>query len=143
MCLLNVFIEQQRCVIVNFTDGRRLFGWPELYSDDANEGMLYLSSPKWLTDEGEYIPLVGMCGFPISKREVIESIIFTNVGRDNIELEEYGEESSIQAQDDHQRTEPSCHRRTESAPGSTDKASAGSRSLTAKEERVNGGRIRE
>jgi hypothetical protein len=140
---LDVFVEQQRCVIVNFTDGRRLFGWPEFYSDDANEGMLYLSSPKWLTDDGKYIPFVGMRGFLISKREVIESIIFTNLGRDNIELEEYGEKSSTPAHDDHGGTESSCHQRTESAPDSTDKASSTAPSPAAEKERVSGGHIGE
>lgn len=92
---LDVFVEQQRCVIVNFKDGRRLFGWPEFYSDDATEGMLYLSSPAWLNDDGQYIRL-GVRGFLISSRENIDSILVTDIGYNNVEFDDYGKQPATQ-----------------------------------------------
>ena len=38
---LDVFTEQKRYVIVNLSDGRRIFGWPMYYSNNPEEGCLY------------------------------------------------------------------------------------------------------
>jgi hypothetical protein len=135
---LDVFVDQQRCVIVNFTDGRRLFGWPEYYSDDVNEGMLYLASPAWIDDDQRYIPLTGMRGFLISKRESIESVMFTDVGYNNADVgydtvgfQEYGEQSSSQARISREGAELSSYLKTGGRAESTtytDKASSSSSS---------------
>jgi hypothetical protein len=50
---LDVFLDQKRYVIVNFSDGRRLMGWPQYYSDSPNERMLYLSDVAWYDDQGK------------------------------------------------------------------------------------------
>ena len=54
--MLDVFTEQKRYVIVNLADGRRVFGWPMYYSNNPEEGCLYLYD-AWINDEGKYIDL--------------------------------------------------------------------------------------
>lgn len=54
---LDILIDQRRYVVVTFTDGRRLFGWPEYYSNDTTEGLLYVSDPAWIEDDGNYSDL--------------------------------------------------------------------------------------
>ena len=54
---LDILIDQRRYVVVTFTDGRRLFGWPEYYSNDTAEGLLYISDPAWIEDDGNYSDL--------------------------------------------------------------------------------------
>lgn len=140
---LDVFVEQRRCVIVDFKDGRRLFGWPEFYSDDINEGMLFLSSAAWLDDDGQYIPLM-MRGFLIVDRTSIHSIMFTHVGYNNAEFETYGEQSTTQTHDTSEGMEhPSGHGRTKPASAATDQTAAASSPPATKEELVSSSQVRE
>ena len=47
-----VFAEQGNTfVVVHLKDGRRLQGHPMYYSDDQNEGALYLGRPAWILDD--------------------------------------------------------------------------------------------
>ncbi len=72
---LDIFIDQRRYVVVTFTDGRRLFGWPEYYSNDTTEGLLYVSDPAWIGDDDEYTDL-GVHGILLTNKDSIESIVF-------------------------------------------------------------------
>lgn len=46
----DVFREvKQLYVIVNFEDGRRLFGWPFHYSDDSAQPYLFVTKAEWLS----------------------------------------------------------------------------------------------
>ena len=71
---LDIFIDQKRYVVVTFTDGRRLFGWPEYYSNDTTEGLLYVSDPAWISDDGEYTDL-SVHGILLTNKDRIESIV--------------------------------------------------------------------
>ena len=51
---LDIFSDQERYIEVNFTDGRRLFGWPLYYSNHPEEGLLYVYDAAWIDDEGKY-----------------------------------------------------------------------------------------
>ena len=72
---LDIFLDQRRYVMVTFTDGRRLFGWPEYYSNDTTEGLLYISRAAWIGDDGEYTDL-GVHGILLTNKDSIESIMF-------------------------------------------------------------------
>ncbi len=72
---LDIFLDQRRYVMVTFTDGRRLFGWPEYYSNDTTEGLLYVSRAAWIGDDGEYTDL-GVHGILLTNKNGIESIMF-------------------------------------------------------------------
>ena len=76
---LDIFIDQRRYVVVTFTDGRRLFGWPEYYSNDTAEGLLYISDPAWIGDDDEYTDL-DVHGILLTNKNCIESIVFTRLG---------------------------------------------------------------
>lgn len=86
---LDVFTEQKRYVIVNLADGRRVFGWPMYYSNNPEEGCLYLYNAAWIDDEGKYIDLK-IHGLFLVKRNNIESIEFTLIDKSNA-MEERGE----------------------------------------------------
>ena len=79
---LDIFIDQKRYVVVTFTDGRRLFGWPEYYSNDTTEGLLYISDPAWIGEDDEYTDL-GVHGILLTNKDRIESIVFTHLGPKN------------------------------------------------------------
>lgn len=75
---LDVFAEQQRYVIVNLTGKRRVFGWPMYFSNDRDEGLIYLFEPAWVNDDGTYTGL-DIHGLFLVEPDSIESIEFTNV----------------------------------------------------------------
>jgi hypothetical protein len=66
---------QERHVIIILEDGRRLFGYPLFYSDDQDEGSLFLENPEWIDDEGNYISCE-VAGILITKNENIKRIEF-------------------------------------------------------------------
>ena len=70
---LDVFGERRTYVIINFKDGRQLYGWPMYYSSTYLEGQLYIHNPKWI-ENNKYIHLDihGM----LVLNEDIESIYF-------------------------------------------------------------------
>lgn len=75
---LDIFIDQRRYVVVTFADGRRLFGWPEYYSNDTSEGLLYVSDPAWIGEDDEYTDL-DVHGMLLTSKDRIESIVFTHL----------------------------------------------------------------
>lgn len=77
---VDVFLDQKRYVIVNLSDGRRLFGWPLYYSDNREEGMLYLSDAAWYDENGEPREIENH-GIFLVKKDNIDLIEFTHLGR--------------------------------------------------------------
>ena len=65
---LDIFSDQRRYVEVTFTDKRRLFGWPQYYSNHPEEGLLYLYDAAWIDDEGRYVD-VNAHGILLTKRD--------------------------------------------------------------------------
>jgi hypothetical protein len=85
---LDVFIDNNRFVIVNLSDGRRVSGWPMYYSDDPSERMLYLKDPAWVVDKdgkSDYIDM-DIDGIFLVKQDLIMSIEFTNTSIKNVRL---------------------------------------------------------
>lgn len=82
---LDVFSEQRRYVIVNLTGKRRVFGWPQYYSNDRDEGLLYLFNPAWVNEDGTYTKL-NIHGLFLVESDSIETIEFTNVTYQNADL---------------------------------------------------------
>lgn len=75
---LDVFADQRRYVIVNLTGRRRVFGWPMYFSNDRDEGLLYLHDPAWVNEDGTYTEL-DIHGLFLVEPGSIESIEFTHV----------------------------------------------------------------
>lgn len=72
---LDVFSEQDRYVVVEMNDGRRVSGWPLYYSDTPTEGLIYLQDPAWIDRDGTYIPL-DVHGLFLVRREDVVTIAF-------------------------------------------------------------------
>jgi len=47
----DVFLTQDRYVIITLKDGRRIRGYPIMFSTDPEEGFLYLYNPAWVNDD--------------------------------------------------------------------------------------------
>lgn len=78
---LDTFLDYQRYIIINFTDGRRIMGWPRYYSDDPEEQYIYLYKPALIirnetTKKDEYKYLDTAEGILITPEQKIESIVF-------------------------------------------------------------------
>lgn len=91
---LDVFADQKRYVIVNLTQGRRVFGWPLYFSNDRDEGLLYLFDPAWVNDDGTYTNL-NIHGLFLVEPGSIESIEFTHVTDKNAKVAPESEEVSV------------------------------------------------
>jgi len=47
----DAFVTQNRHVIVTLKDGRRIRGYPTMFSSDPEEGFVYLYNPAWVNDD--------------------------------------------------------------------------------------------
>lgn len=47
----DAFLTQNRYVIVTLKDGRRIRGYPTMFSTDPEEGFVYLYNPAWVNDD--------------------------------------------------------------------------------------------
>lgn len=83
---LDVFIDQKRYIIVNFVDGRRVYGWPMYYSDDPVEGAIYLAAPQWYDENGRPTPSTEH-GLFIVRKESVDFIEFTKAEPNRSALE--------------------------------------------------------
>jgi len=70
----DVFYEKKSNVIINFVDGKRLFGWAEHFSDYADKPYLYLYAPQWI-DGDEFID-IGIDGMLITPEQKIAFVEF-------------------------------------------------------------------
>ncbi|MEN6487462.1 MAG: DUF6338 family protein [Smithella sp.] len=47
----DAFLTQDRFVIITLKDGRRIRGYPTMFSTDPAEGFIYLFNPAWVNDD--------------------------------------------------------------------------------------------
>lgn len=78
---LDVLSTEERYIVVNFVDGRRLHGWPMYFANTPSEACLYVYNPAWI-DNGNYVEL-DIHGLFLVKKDLIDTIEFTNVTRTN------------------------------------------------------------
>lgn len=71
---LDVFLNKQRHIIINFKNGRRIYGWPMHYSNNPKSSYIYLYKPSWISD-GKFIDL-DIDGILITPEQEIETIEF-------------------------------------------------------------------
>ena len=86
----DVFTDEKRFVTVHLKDDRRISGWPLYYSNNKDEGFIYLSQSAWLNDNNEYIDTQSH-GVLIN-REMVELVEFM----DDPETEESENEQESQ-----------------------------------------------
>ena len=77
---LDAFYDIKRHVILNFENGRRIYGWPMYYSKEPDNPYIFLYKPAWVveaegTKEQKFIEL-DLEGILITPEQKIESIEF-------------------------------------------------------------------
>lgn len=77
----DAFLTQNRYVIVTLKDGRRIRGYPTMFSTDPEEGFVYLYNPAWVNDDKQTDDdpdyLESNCHGFLLNRENIDLIEFT------------------------------------------------------------------
>lgn len=69
----DVFCDMRKHIIVNFENGRRVYGWPMYYSDNPDSQYIFLHNPAWIEkDRYVYLDEEGMLITPQQKIEFIE-----------------------------------------------------------------------
>jgi hypothetical protein len=75
----DVFHDVDEFVVVEFIDGRRVRGWPRLFSDTPDENSLFLERASWIRDDGTPVEING-AGILITKNLPIQTIAFIGGG---------------------------------------------------------------
>jgi drug/metabolite transporter superfamily protein YnfA len=70
---VDVFYDLDNYIIVNFKDGRSIFGWPTYFSTDPDQPYIFLSEPAWY-EEDKFQPVKELEGILITPEHEIESI---------------------------------------------------------------------
>lgn len=65
-----VFSEKVTFVILNFHDGRRLYGWPKEWPIDGSKGQFYIMLPSWIDIDGNIVDLPQLDGVLVSASDV-------------------------------------------------------------------------
>ncbi len=70
----DVFSDIRKHIIINFEDGRRIYGWPQYYSNHPENPYIFLYKPSWIKEEKFMDSDIE--GILITPQEKIESIEF-------------------------------------------------------------------
>lgn len=70
----DVFCDIRKHIIINFENGRRLYGWPMYYSNEPENPYIFLFKPAWI-QEDKFVDL-SVEGILITPEQKIESIEF-------------------------------------------------------------------
>nr|VFJ62609.1 MAG: hypothetical protein BECKDK2373C_GA0170839_10999 [Candidatus Kentron sp. DK] len=65
----DVFISERRFITLHLVDGRRITGWPLYYSNNKDQGFIFISKAKWIDDENQYVD-TGSFGILISRDKI-------------------------------------------------------------------------
>jgi hypothetical protein len=71
----DAFLSNDVHIVINFSDGRRIYGWPEYFSEDPGKPIIYLHNPLWIDANNSFIESESN-GILITDKMVIESIQF-------------------------------------------------------------------
>lgn len=86
----SAFTKYECFVILQFTNGRRLMGWPVEWPDDAESGHFVLERPQWVLDDGSAAPMHQLEVLLISAKDV-EAVEFLRFSDDRILVEQAAE----------------------------------------------------
>lgn len=64
-----VFAMEPTYVVIEFKDGRRLYGWPSVWPSNFEKGHLYITDPSWI-HVGEPVPLPHNDGVLVQVTEI-------------------------------------------------------------------------
>jgi len=70
----DVFCDIRKHIIIDFADGRRIYGWPMYYSNEPENPYIFLYKPAWINEENKFVDLEieGILITPEQKIEFIE-----------------------------------------------------------------------
>ncbi len=70
----SAFHRHARWVVLHLSGQRRLFGFPEEWPDQPEQGHFIIAYPEWLLDTGERAPLYNVARYvvPVSEVEMVE-----------------------------------------------------------------------
>lgn len=76
----DVFYDMKKSIIINFENGRRIYGWPKYYSNNPDKPYIFLCQPAWIEydkekRENKFIDL-NIEGILITPEQKIDSIEF-------------------------------------------------------------------
>ncbi len=71
----DVFSDKRTHVIINFENGRRIYGWPMYYSNTNKAPYIYLYNPAWIIGD-TFVDFNIIDGILITPEQKIESIEF-------------------------------------------------------------------
>lgn len=52
---LETFVHAPKFVVIHLDDGRRIYGWPRFYSDNAEDRTVFLEEATWLDEENRIV----------------------------------------------------------------------------------------
>jgi uncharacterized membrane protein YozB (DUF420 family) len=70
----DVFYDLKKHIVIDFENGRRIYGWPMYYSDNPGEPYIFLYRPRWIKED-KFID-TGLFGMLITPEQKIEAIEF-------------------------------------------------------------------
>ena len=73
---LDLFTDVRSYVVIHFTNGKRLYGWPRFYSDDPNNPSLFICQAIWLHRDSENDQEVPGEGILVNTKEGVSFIEF-------------------------------------------------------------------
>ncbi|MBA7514458.1 hypothetical protein ES705_06487 [subsurface metagenome] len=74
----DIFSDMDTHIIINFENGRRIYGWPLYYSNEPHNPYIFLSEPAWIQEENQEQKFIDLNiqGILITPEQKIESIEF-------------------------------------------------------------------
>lgn len=66
----SAFVRKHKWVVLHFKDGRRLYGWPEEWPDQADKGHFVVVEPEWLLEDNQRAPLYQVAKILIPSSDV-------------------------------------------------------------------------
>ena len=73
------FVRERRWVILNLGEGRRLYGWPEEWPDQADKGHFLIDQPEWVMEDGSRVPILQTSRFMVPAGDVKQVEFLANV----------------------------------------------------------------
>ena len=90
----DVFSDVKCYTIIEFSDGRRVMGWPRYVSNTPEEGSLFLEYASWVLDDGTEQIIDGP-GMLITKNMSIQNVVFLDL---RVDTKEGGNPSETKAE---------------------------------------------
>src|SRR5690606_16363245 len=65
-----IFSQKVTFIVLHFSDGRRLYGWPKEWPIESNRGQFYIMLPAWINDDGTVLDLPQLDGVLVQASDV-------------------------------------------------------------------------